>query len=65
MGHGGMIDGVSREAQMAEEIANDAFNEAEHVGQILKYEVGRIADMRKKKWQLPDVRAQVAKNLIF
>ncbi len=52
MGHGGMMDGVSREAQMSEEIANDAFNDAEQVGQILKCEVGRIADMRKKDWSM-------------
>ncbi len=50
MGHGGMMDGVHREAQMSDEIATDASNEAEKIGQILQCEVGRIASMRKKDW---------------
>ena len=52
MGHGGMMDGVGREAQMSNDVANDAFNDAEQIGQILKCEVGRIADMRKKDWSM-------------
>jgi hypothetical protein len=50
MGHPGMLGGTERDAAMSDEIATDAFNEAEEIGQILQCEVGRIAAIRKKEW---------------
>jgi len=52
MGRYGMMGGMGREAHMSEEVAADAVNDAEEIGQILRCEVGRITDMRKRDWSM-------------
>ena len=52
MGDRGYMGNAERDAAMSDEIAVDSYNEAEAIGQILKCEVGRIADMRKRDWSM-------------
>jgi len=52
MGKFEVLDGYSRDAAFSDKIAVDAVQDAEEIGHILRCEVARIAQLRRKDWSM-------------